>query len=96
MDAKTYVQEKLAERRGVSSNEITYADEITNIQAHDLMADAERYFGFHGFLHESTFLKEDSHFTVLQCIKLIRLQLGEYDFLLGCERDFFLGLLGSF
>ncbi len=83
MDAKAYVRKKLAEHLDVSSSEIISTDELTNLQACNLMADAEIYFGFHSFLHKSTFLEGDPHFTVLQCIKLIRLQLGEFDYLLG-------------
>ena len=80
---KIYVKQKLAEYLGVSSSEIISTDELTNVQARSLMADAEIYFDFCGFLHKSTFLEDDSNFTVSQCIKLIRLQLGEYNYLLG-------------
>ena len=78
-----YVKEKLAEHLDVFADEVANEDEVTNAQARSLMADAERYFDFPGFIHKATFLEEDARFTVLQCIKLIRLQLGEYNYLLG-------------
>ena len=80
MDPKTYVKKKFGECLGVSADEITDEDEITNVQAHDLVKDAGRYFNFRCFLHESTFSETSPFFSVSQCIKLIRLQLGGYNY----------------
>lgn len=82
MDARTYVRENLADYWGVFSNEITDEDKMTNVQADALMRDAGRYFNFRCFLHESTFSETNPFFTVSQCIKLIRLHLDKYKFLL--------------
>ena len=83
MGPEDYVRKKFVDYRDIFGSEIKDEVGITNVQASNLMADAENYFGFRGFLHKSNFLEEDSHFTVSQCIKLIRLQLGEYKHLLG-------------
>ena len=80
MDAQAYVKKKFGDCLGVSADEITDEDEITNVQAHDLVKDAGRYFNFRYFLHESTFSETNPFFTVSQCIKLIRLQLGGYNY----------------
>lgn len=82
MDARTYVRENLADYWGVFADEITDEDKMTNVQANALMENAGRYFNFRYFLHESTFSEINPFFTVSQCIKLIRLQLDEYKFLL--------------
>jgi len=82
MEPATYVRENLAAYQKIPYSEVLYTDEVTNAQARNLMIDAGRYFNFRVFLHESNFLEEDSRFTVSQCIKLIRLQMGEYNFLL--------------
>jgi hypothetical protein len=80
MDSKTYVRKKFAECLGVFADEIMDEDEITNVQAHDLIKDAGIYFNFRVFLHSATFSETNPFFTVSQCIKLIRLHLRNYHF----------------
>ncbi len=82
MDARAYVRESLADCWGVFADEITDKDEITNVQANTLLKNAGRYFDFRVFLHSATFSETNPFFTVSQCIKLIRLHLRDYNFLL--------------
>lgn len=80
MDARTYVRENLADCWGVFADEITDEDKITNVQASALLKNAGIYFNFRVFLHSATFSETNPFFTVSQCIKLIRFQLGKYEF----------------